>query len=114
MSTPLDIITRSLRTIGVQASAENYDPDDVNDAFELLNDLLDQWSNTPMMVSYKTEIIFDLVSGTYVYTIGPEERSAGLSPGLYPERRSPFPRSHPETSPWGRRFPGLGSLQEPG
>jgi hypothetical protein len=31
------------------------------DAFDMLNDMIDQWSNEQMMVFYKTEIIFTLL-----------------------------------------------------
>jgi hypothetical protein len=36
----------------------------------MLNDMLDTWSNSTMMVPYVTEIIFTLVNNTYQYTIG--------------------------------------------
>lgn len=66
----LDLVSRSLRSIGAYAAGEPIDPEDANDAFEQLNDLMDTWSNATMMVPYVTEILFDLVSGTYHYTIG--------------------------------------------
>jgi hypothetical protein len=37
----------------------------------MLNDMVDQWSNESMMVSYKTEIIFPITPGQIQYTIGP-------------------------------------------
>jgi hypothetical protein len=70
MTTASDIVTRALRAVGALASGESPAPSEANDAFAMLNDIVDQWSNSPMMVSYQTEIIFDLVDNTYVYTIG--------------------------------------------
>lgn len=42
-----------------------------NDAFVMLNDMLAEWSNQRMMISYVTEVIFTLTGGTYQYSIGP-------------------------------------------
>lgn len=66
----LDIVTRSLRTIGAYAPGEAIDSEDANDALDTLNDMLAQASNATMLVPYITEIIFTLVSNTYQYTIG--------------------------------------------
>jgi hypothetical protein len=71
MTTPLDIISRSLKDIGALESGETPAADAAQDAFEMLNDLLDQWSNEGMMVYYQTEIIFPVVNGQTQYTIGP-------------------------------------------
>ena len=71
MTTPLDIISRSLKDIGALEAGETPTADATQDAFEMLNDLLDQWSNENMMVYYQTEIIFPVVSGQTQYTIGP-------------------------------------------
>lgn len=65
-----DIVKRSLRQIGAYAPGDEEDAEDFNDAFEVLNDLIAQWSNATMMVPYITEIIFTLVGNTYQYTIG--------------------------------------------
>lgn len=66
----LDLVRRSLTSIGAYAPGESPDPEDSNDAFDTLNDMLDQWSNATMMIPYVTEIIFALVNNTYQYTIG--------------------------------------------
>ena len=71
MTTPLDIISRSLKDIGALEAGESPSPDAVQDAFEMLNDLVDQWSNEDMMVYNTTEIIFPLIPGQVQYTIGP-------------------------------------------
>ena len=71
MAIALDIISRSLKDIGALESGESPSPDAVQDAFEMLNDLIDQWSNEDMMVFNITEIIFPLIPGQVQYTIGP-------------------------------------------
>ena len=38
--------------------------------FAILNDMLDAWSNERMLVPYQTEVIFNLNTGVYQYTIG--------------------------------------------
>lgn len=71
MTTPYDIITRSLKDIGALEAGESPSADAAQDAFDMLNDLLAQWSNENMMVFYKTEIIFQTVQNTVQYTLGP-------------------------------------------
>lgn len=71
MTTPLDIISGALRAIGALESGEQPEPESANDALLMLNDMLAQWSNERMMISYVTEVIFPLVTNQYQYTIGP-------------------------------------------
>jgi hypothetical protein len=71
MTTPIDIITRSLKDIGALAAGEVPTADEAQDAFDMLNDMCAQWSNENMMVFYKTEIIFPVVQNQVQYTIGP-------------------------------------------
>jgi len=68
---PIEIISRALKDIGALESGETPTPDAAQDAFDMLNDLIDQWSNEDMMVYNTTEIIFPLISGQVQYTIGP-------------------------------------------
>lgn len=70
MTTALDLVTRSLRSVGAYAAGETLDPDDANDAFDTLNDMLETWSNATMMVPYITEVIFTLTNNVASYTIG--------------------------------------------
>jgi hypothetical protein len=81
MTTPYDIITRSLKDIGALESGEIPTADSTQDAFEMLNDILDQWSNEGMMVYYQTEIIFPVVSGQTQYTIGPNGQIGAIFTG---------------------------------
>ena len=71
MTTPLDIISRALKDIGALEAGETPTSEASQDAFDMLQDMLDQWSNEDMMVFYKNEIIFPVVSGQTQYTIGP-------------------------------------------
>ena len=58
MTTPYDIISRALKDIGALEAGEVPSADAAQDAFDMLNDLVDQWSNEEMMVYYKNEIVF--------------------------------------------------------
>ena len=68
---PITLIKGALRSIGALATGETPDSDTANDCFEMLNDMLDQWSNQRMMVFAVQEVMHELVSGQYIYTIGP-------------------------------------------
>ncbi len=70
MTTALNLIERSMRSIGALGAGETLDSDDASDAFDTMNDMLDTWSNSTMMVPYITEVIFTLTSNVYQYTIG--------------------------------------------
>ena len=63
MTTPNDIISRALKDIGALEAGETPTAEASQDAFDMLQDMLDQWSNEDMMVFYKNEIIFPVVSG---------------------------------------------------
>jgi hypothetical protein len=70
VTTALDIIKGSLRSIGALGTGEVPDADTAQDAFTMLNDMLDMWSNERMLVFCIQEVMHELVSGTYIYTIG--------------------------------------------
>ena len=71
MATPLDIITRSMKDIGALAAGEVPTADESQDALDMLNDMVAQWSNENMMVFYRSEIIFQTTQNQVQYTIGP-------------------------------------------
>jgi len=71
MAQALDIISRALKDIGALEAGETPSADAVQDAFDMLNDMVGQWSNEDMMVFYKNEIIFPITAGQTQYTIGP-------------------------------------------
>jgi hypothetical protein len=76
MTVPIDIVSRALKDIGALEAGETPTPEAAQDAFEMLNDLIDQWSNEDMMVYNVTEIIFPVISGQTQYTIGPVASTA--------------------------------------
>ena len=71
MTFPIDIISRALKDIGALEAGETPSPDAAQDAFDMMNDLIDQWSNENQMVFNVTEIICPVVAGQTQYTIGP-------------------------------------------
>ena len=71
MALAIDIISRALKDIGALEAGENPTPEASQDAFDMLNDMVDQWSNEDMMVFYKNEIVFPITPGQTQYTIGP-------------------------------------------
>lgn len=81
MTTALDIVTRALKAVGAYGPGENIDTADANDAFDMLNDMLETWSNSTQMVPYITEIIFTLTGNVYQYTIGPGGTIGGTFTG---------------------------------
>ena len=78
MTAPIDIISRALKDIGALEAGETPTPEAAQDAFDMLNDLIDQWSNEDMMVYNTTEIIFPLIPGQVQYTIGPTPSTANF------------------------------------
>jgi len=78
MTQPIDIISRALKDIGALEAGETPSPEAAQDAFDMLNDLIDQWSNEDMMVFNTTEIIFPLIAGQTQYTIGPTPTTANF------------------------------------
>jgi hypothetical protein len=76
MSKPIDIISRALKDIGALESGEVPTPDAAQDAFDMLNDLIEQWSNENMMIYNVTEIVFPIIPGQTQYTIGPNPSTA--------------------------------------
>jgi hypothetical protein len=71
MTAPIDIISSALKDIGALAAGETPTPEAAQDAFVMMQRMIDQWSNEQMMVFYKTEIIYTLTPGQTQYTIGP-------------------------------------------
>ena len=76
MTQPIEIISRALKDIGALEAGEVPTPDAAQDALEMLNDLIDQWSNEGMMVYNVTEIVFPVIPGQTQYTIGPDPSTA--------------------------------------
>lgn len=70
MATALDLITGALRKIGQYSPGETLDAVDANDALDMLNGIVDIWSNEHLAVFNNVETVFSLVPGQRVYTIG--------------------------------------------
>lgn len=78
MTKPIDIISRALKDIGALEAGETPTADAAQDAFDMFNDLIDQWSNEHYMVFNITEIIFPVIAGQTQYTIGPDPSTANF------------------------------------
>ena len=76
-TTPLDLIKGSLRTLGALGAGETPDADTANEAFSMLNDMLDQWSTQKMMLFAVQEVIHELTTNQTAYTIGSTAASVG-------------------------------------
>lgn len=70
MPTALELIQGALRKIGEFAPGETLPASDSTAALELLNGLLDIWSNEKLAVYNNVENIFTLTPGKNVYTVG--------------------------------------------
>jgi len=70
MTMPIDLINGALLDIGARAAGEQPAVEDANEAFIILNQMIDQWSNESMMIFAKHEVIHKVVGGKFIYTIG--------------------------------------------
>lgn len=76
-----DICNRALQAIGAISLGETADAATIQGALDMLNDMVDQWSNEGMLIFYQTEIIYTLTANTYQYTIGPNGNIGGTFTG---------------------------------
>ena len=83
MAKPIDIITGALKDIGALAAGESPTADAAQDALDMLNLLVDQWSNENMMVFNIQEIIWNVIPGQVQYTIGPNHTTANFIGAQY-------------------------------
>ena len=70
MTTARDLITSSLRLIGVVHKSEPITADEAVDALEVLNDLLASWATDSLMVYSRSWETFPLTAGVAEYTMG--------------------------------------------
>lgn len=68
--TALDLITSSMRLIGVLASGETPTSEEANDALEVLNDLLEEWAHEELMLYRQLPVQVSTSPGVQAYTIG--------------------------------------------
>lgn len=65
-----DLVTGSLRLLGVIASGETLDASQATDGLSSLNDWLDSLSNDDLLIPAITREVFALVAGQGTYTMG--------------------------------------------
>lgn len=70
MATALDLISSSMRLLGVLAAAETPSAAEANDALGVLNDLLDAWALENLMLFRNENDQYNLVASQQSYTIG--------------------------------------------
>jgi hypothetical protein len=70
MSSANDIITLTLKNLGVKQPGETLTGDEAQDGLDRLNLMLDKWNNEKLMLSYHLNSTKTLTSGTYKYAIG--------------------------------------------
>ncbi len=70
MPTTLDLITGALRKLGEFSPGEALPTSDANAALDVLNGLLDMWSNEHLTVFNNVENVLTLTPGKAVYTVG--------------------------------------------
>ncbi len=80
--TCLDLITGSLRLLGVLASGEVPTAPEAQDALTSLNSLVDSWQTERLMVFAVEPVTFPVISGQASYTLGP----AGTWATPYPQK----------------------------
>jgi hypothetical protein len=71
MPTAIQTITRALKDIGALAGTETPTPDAAQDGLDLMNEIVNQWSNEEQMLFNVNEIVFTVIPGQTTYTIGP-------------------------------------------
>jgi hypothetical protein len=70
MTTPLDIITASLKKAGILGIGQSAIPEDVNDAYDDLNDMLSQWQRKRWLIWHLVDLAFTS-TGAQSYSVGP-------------------------------------------
>lgn len=71
MASATEGITLALRIIGVAASGESIDANDLLEAVDEANNMLEQWSLEDLMIYYDKVDIIPLIAGQISYSIGP-------------------------------------------
>jgi len=70
MATALDIVTDSLRELGVLSAGEVASADEALSGLAALNRLADSWAAERLMMYSISRTTYSLVSGTQLYTVG--------------------------------------------
>jgi hypothetical protein len=90
MPTANDICVRAMKLAGVLAAGETALADDINDAFQAFNTMLDSWTTERLFVYALQENVFPLTAGQAAYSIGTDgtpdfliARPQQISPGTF-------------------------------
>ena len=67
----LQLIKRSLRLLGVESQGETPGANESSEALEVLNQMIEQWSNEKLMLYTLTNDLFTVTAGVVSYTMGP-------------------------------------------
>jgi hypothetical protein len=78
--TPTQLITTSLRHLGVLGSTETASGDDVGVMLGILTSMLDSWQVTPDAITGTDELIYTPTAGAQSFTIGPAGNIAATQP----------------------------------
>lgn len=70
-NTSLDLITASMRLVGIISSTETPGATEANDALNVLNDMLEAWSTESLAVWGSASASFTTIAGKNSYSIGP-------------------------------------------
>jgi hypothetical protein len=65
-----DLITRTMKTLGVLASGETPSSDEIDDGLTVLNNMVDTWSTERLSIYTVARGVFNLSASTQDYTIG--------------------------------------------
>ena len=70
MTTPIDIITLALKNSGILGVGQSALPEDINDAFTLMNMMISQWARKRWLVWHLIDVA-KTSTGATSYTVGP-------------------------------------------
>jgi hypothetical protein len=77
--TAFDLLRGALRRVGALAAGETPSTETANDTFALLQDWLDQLSNEKSFIFCTQEVIHEMTSGKFQYTIGQSGNDVGCA-----------------------------------
>jgi hypothetical protein len=85
MTTALELITGAARLIGIVRKGEALDNDEAVDGLEALNQMLESWTNSTLLVNARIRESFTLVGGTASYSIGTGQTFNTTRPNIITE-----------------------------
>lgn len=70
-----DLLTKACKFVHILGANEAMDDDEANDAFDVLNDIIEQSNIDKMLAYYRTEIVFPFQTNKATYTVSPSPYS---------------------------------------